>query len=88
MYKRHHQSRLPGDPDHYIGYYELTTSEVLKQKIKLAKAHETYGLGIYYYWFSWKTLLENQLNLLLNNKDIIFPFLLILANENWTKKMG
>ena len=58
----------------------------MKKQIELAKNHGIYGFGIYYYWFSGKTLLEKPLLILLNNKDIDFNFLLIWANENWTKK--
>ena len=58
----------------------------MKKQIELAKSHGIYGFGIYYYWFSGKTLLEKPLLILLKNKDIDFNFLLIWANENWTKK--
>ena len=86
LYEGHHQPRIPGDQEHYLGYYELTKSEIMKKQIELAKSHGIYGFGIYYYWFSGKTLLEKPLLILLNNKDIDFNFLLIWANENWTKK--
>ena len=86
LYKGHYQPRKPGDPKDYLEYYELTTVEVLKKQIKLAKSHGIYGFGIYYYWFSGKILLDKPLNILLNNRDIDFLFLLIWANENWTKR--
>ena len=86
LYKGHHQPRIPGDPFQYLNYYELNTSETLKKQINLAKSHGIYGFGIYYYWFSGKTLLEKPLIILLNEEDIDFSFLLIWANENWTKK--
>lgn len=86
LYKGHHQPRKPGDPKDYLEYYELTSVEVLKKQIKLAKSHGIFGFGIYYYWFSGRILLDKPLNILLNNKDIDFPFLLIWANENWTKR--
>ena len=86
LYEGHHQPRIPEDPGKYLGYYELTNSEVIKEQIKLAKSHGIYGFGIYYYWFSGKTLLEKPISIFLNNKDIDFKFLLIWANENWTRK--
>ena len=86
IFKGHHQPRKPGDKTNYLGYYELTNSNVFKKQIELAKSHGIYGFGFYYYWFSGKTLLEKPLKIYLNNKDIKFPFLLIWANENWTKK--
>ena len=86
LFTCHHQPRVPGDIFNYLGYYELTNSEVLMKQIQLAKSHGIYGFGIYYYWFSGKTLLEKPLNIFLMNKKINFHFLLIWANENWTRR--
>ena len=86
LYKGHHQPRIPGDTIHYLGYYELTNIDVIRKQVELAKSHGIYGFGIYYYWFSGKRLLEKPLDIFLNNKDIKFHFLLIWANENWTRK--
>ena len=86
LFKGHYQPRIPGDELNYLGYYELTNLEVIKKQIHLAKSHGIYGFGIYYYWFSGKRLLETPLNIFLNNKDIDFKFLLIWANENWTRR--
>ena len=85
-YKGHHQPRIPGDTLNYLGYYELTDVEIIKKQVELAICHGIYGFGFYYYWFSGKRLLEKPLDIFLNNKDIKFSFLLIWANENWTKK--
>lgn len=85
LYKCHHQPRRPGDPLNYLGYYDLINSEVLMKQVHLAKTHGIYGFGIYYYWFSGKTLLEKPLNIFLLHKNINFHFLLIWANENWTR---
>ena len=60
--------------------------EVIQKQINLAKSHGIYGFGIYYYWFSGKRLLESPLDLFLNNKNLDFKFLLIWANENWTRR--
>ena len=67
-------------------YYELINFEVIQKQINLAKSHGIYGFGIYYYWFSGKRLLESPLDLFLNNKNLDFKFLLIWANENWTRR--
>ena len=85
LYLGHYQPRKPGDEIHYLGYYYLTNSETIKKQVKLAKIHGIYGFGIYYYWFSGKRLLEKPLDIYLENKDINFPFLLIWANENWSR---
>ena len=86
IYNKHHQPRIPGDNIQYLGYYDLTDLEVIKKQVELAKSHGIYGFGIYYYWFSGKRLLEKPLDLFLNNKDIDFKFLLIWANEDWTRR--
>ena len=86
LFHNHHQPRVPGDNIGYLEYYDLTDVNVIKKQIHLAKMHGIYGFAIYYYWFSGKTLLEKPLNIFLNHKEIHFPFLLIWANENWTKK--
>jgi len=86
FYNGHHQPRIPGDNLNYLGYYDLTNVELIKRQIELAKIHGIYGFGIYYYWFSGKRLLEKPLDILLNNKEIEFKFLLIWANEDWTRR--
>ena len=85
-FEGHHQPRMPGDKLNYLDYYELTNSSIIKKQIQLAKSHGIYGFAIYYYWFSGKKLLEKPLDLYLNDKSLNFPFLLIWANENWTRK--
>ena len=86
LYNGHHQPRIPGDNLEYLGYYDLTNVEFIKKQIELAKTHGIYGFGIYYYWFSGKRLLEKPLDILLNHKEIEFKFLLIWANEDWTRR--
>ena len=86
LYKGHHQPRIPGDSLNYLGYYELINLEVIQKQINLAKSHGVYGFGIYYYWFSGRRLLESPLDLFLINKNLDFKFLLIWANENWTRR--
>ena len=52
----------------------------------MAKSHGIYGFGIYYYWFSGKKLLEKPINIFIEHSSIKFNFLLIWANENWSKR--
>ena len=86
LYNGHHQPRIPGDNLNYLGYYDLANVDFIKKQIELAKTHGIYGFGIYYYWFSGKRLLEKPLDILLNHKEIEFKFLLIWANEDWTRR--
>ena len=81
-YKGHNQPRVP-HPD--IGYYNLADIETLKKQVALAKQHGIYGFAVYYYWFSGKRLMEKPMDMFLDHKEIDFPFMLIWANENWTR---
>ena len=85
-FKGHHQPRIPGDEKGYLGYYDLSEIKTLENQVKLAKSHGIYGFGIYYYWFSGKKVLEKPINLFIQNSHINFNFLLIWANENWSKR--
>ena len=85
-FKGHNQPRLPGDSNGFLSYYRLNDIKIIESQIKLAKSHGIYGFGIYYYWFSGKELLEKPLNLFIKYSNIKFRFLLIWANENWTKR--
>ena len=85
LYEGHHQPRKPGDEKGYLGYYLLTNASTIKKQVELARSHGIYGFGIYYYWFSGKKLLEKPLDIYIMNKEIDFPFLIIWANENWSR---
>ena len=82
FFSGHYQPRIPDDS---IGYYNLLDINTLKFQAKLAKEHGIYGFGIYYYWFSWKKLMEKPIDLLIVHKEINIKFFLIWANENWTR---
>ena len=86
LYKGQYQPRIPRCEYDYLCYYNLTNPDTIKKQVELAKSHGIYGFGIYYYWFSGKRLLEKPLDIIINHKEINFKFLLIWANENWTKK--
>ena len=82
LFPGHNEPRVPHDS---IGYYDLSKIETLKKQVALAKQHGIYGFAIYYYWFSGKKLMEKPIDMLLEHKEIDFPFMLIWANENWTR---
>ena len=85
-FKGHHQPRIPGDKFGYLGYYDLSELKSIEKQVKLAKSHGIYGFAIYYYWFSGKKLLEKPINIFIENTYINFNFLLIWANENWSRR--
>ena len=78
----HYQPRVPRD----LGFYDLSDVSNLIRQIELAKNSGLSGFVYYYYNFNGKRLLEKPLEALLENADIDFPFCLMWANENWTKR--
>ena len=76
----HYQPRIPRD----LGFYDLENIDILRAQADLAKASGIHGFGYYYYWFNQKRVLERPLEKLLAS-DVEMPFMLIWANENWTK---
>jgi lipopolysaccharide biosynthesis protein len=78
----HNQPRVPLNNN----YYDQSELETLRWQIDLAKKYGVYGFCHYHYWFDGKQLLETPTNLILDNKDINFPFCLSWANETWSKR--
>lgn len=79
----HYQPHVPHES---IGYYDLSNSEVLEKQAFLAKEFGIYGFAFYHYWFNGKRLLNMPVDNMLKSGKPDFPFCLIWANENWTKR--
>lgn len=78
----HQQPRLPRD----LGFYDLRNPDTLRRQIELAKAALISGFAFYFYWFNGKRLLDQPIEIFLEKTDLEFPFFLIWANENWTRR--
>lgn len=77
----HYQPHLPK----HLGYYDLRVKEAMLEQVRYAKAGGLYGFCFYHYWFNGKRIMDKPVNMLLENKDIDFPFCIMWANENWTR---
>jgi lipopolysaccharide biosynthesis protein len=83
LFEGHYQPHVPHE---IIGYYNLGDSEVLIRQAAMAKEHSIYGFAYYHYWFNGKRLLNLPIDNMLKSGKPNFPFCLIWANENWTKR--
>jgi len=81
VYAGHHQPKVSRD----LGFYDLRLPEVRAQQADLARAHSVSGFMYYYYWFAGKRLLQKPIESLLES-DLDFPYCIMWANENWTRR--
>ncbi len=81
-YAGHYQPRIPRE----LGHYSLDDSETMRRQIAMAQAAGVFGFVPYFYWFNGRRLLERPLEAFLADRSLDFPFALMWANENWTRR--
>lgn len=81
LFKGHYQPRIPGE----LGYYDLRSTDVLREQVRLANAHGITGFCFYFYYFQGKKLLYRPIENYIKS-DIKAPFFFLWANENWSRR--
>ena len=78
----HYQPRIPRD----LGHYRLDTAAAVRAQVALARGAGLGGFVYYFYWFNGQRLLNGPLDAMLADPGNEFPFCLMWANENWTRR--
>jgi hypothetical protein len=78
----HYQPRIPRD----LGHYRLDQGDTLRRQVALARGAGVHGFVYYFYWFNGRRLMDGPLDTLLADPSIAFPFCLMWANENFTRR--
>lgn len=81
VFHGHYQPRMPVD----LGFYDLRNDETRRDQAALAAFAGIEGFMYYYYWFAGRRLLNRPIEALVAS-DLDFPFCIMWANENWTRR--
>lgn len=77
----HYQPRTPRD----LGFYDLTNNQILEEQACLAASAGIEAFCFYYYSFGTQRVLDAPLDAYASKQSLPTNFLIMWANENWTK---
>ena len=69
-----------------LGFYDLRVKETRRRQGELARQYGIYGFCYYFYWLAGRRILEQQLELMLAEREPNLPFCLCWANEHWSRR--
>ena len=78
----HLQPRIPRD----LGHYSLDDPTRCAGRSRWRRGPGSAALCFYFYWFNRHRLLEKPLEQFLGDASLDFPFCVMWANENWTRR--
>jgi hypothetical protein len=78
----HHQIQYPSE----LGYYDLTSAEVIGKQYALARQHSINTFTFWHYWFGTDDLLLEKPAELLLDSDEEVEFCFAWANHDWLKR--
>lgn len=81
VYHGQYQPMVPTD----VGFYDLRVEQTRFDQARLASFAGIEGFMYYYYWFAGRRLMSGPIKDMLAS-DLDFPFCIMWANENWTRR--
>jgi glycosyltransferase involved in cell wall biosynthesis len=81
-YAGHYQPRIPRD----LGFYDLNDMSIMERQVQMALDMGIWGFAFYFYWFNRHRLMEKPLDAFVANKNLKMPYMILWANENWTRR--
>lgn len=81
VYKGHYQPKLPTE----LGFYDLRLDDIREQQAQMAHDHGVNAFMYYYYWFAGRRLMSRPIEKL-HGSETKFPYCIMWANENWTRR--
>jgi glycosyltransferase involved in cell wall biosynthesis len=78
----HYQPRIPRD----LSFYNLEDPSVMRRQVQMAIDMGLWAFCFYFYWFNRHRLMEKPLDAFRDDKSLEMPFMILWANENWTRR--